>query len=118
MMARLVSVIAPTRVSRARRANRPNAKAASAMSPRPASAISWMFGRYAITLIVTSSVIGVAAAYASRDLMKTFVTRAEESNWPLIAVVAGLLAAVTLVAALIPARRAARLDPMTALRHE
>lgn len=84
----------------------------------PARAISWLIGRHAIVLIVSSCAIGMAASYASRDLMKTFIAQAGASDWPLLATIAALLAAVALVAALIPARRAARLDPVTALRHE
>lgn len=80
--------------------------------------IGWMIGRRAIGLIVASSAIGVAATYASRDLMKTFVAQAGSSNWPLVATVAAVLGVVALVAAVIPARRATRMSPVAALRHD
>jgi len=74
-----------------------------------------------MTLTVIGIVIGLAGAYA---LMKYLETLTEllfgvqpRDPWT-FAVIALLLGAVALVACLVPARRATRVDPLTALRYE
>lgn len=84
----------------------------------PAGAITWMIARHATALIVVACAIGAAAAYGSRDLMKGFVAQAAASDWMLPAAIAALLGGIALAAAMVPARRAAHLDPVAALRHE
>ncbi len=74
--------------------------------------------RRAFTLAVLGVAIGLAGALALGRAVQSllFATRASD---PLVLLgVALLLAAVTLLASLLPARRAARTDPSTALRYE
>jgi len=80
-----------------------------------------MVVREGMTLTVIGIVIGLAGAYA---LMKYLETLTEllfgvqpRDPWT-FAVIALLLGAVALVACLVPARRATRVDPLTALRYE
>jgi putative ABC transport system permease protein len=71
-----------------------------------------------LRLAVVGVTIGIAGALlATRLLSKLlFQTRTTEP-WPYVAVAAMLLA-TTLLASYLPARRAARLDPLVALRYE
>jgi len=63
-------------------------------------------------------VIGFAAALGVAQLMQSALFGASALDPVVFAATAFLLAAAGLVAAYIPARRAARIDPMLALRHD
>ncbi|HXM43261.1 MAG TPA: ABC transporter permease [Bryobacteraceae bacterium] len=64
--------------------------------------------------LAAGAVLAVAAGYAAGSLL--FGLRPTDAG--ILAMAAGLLAAVTIAASYLPAWRAARLDPMTALREE
>jgi ABC-type antimicrobial peptide transport system permease subunit len=69
-------------------------------------------------LALTGAVVGVAGAALLSRLMKGLLYGVKPSD-PLTFVIAGVvLAATAVLATLIPARRAMRIEPMTALRHE
>jgi ABC-type antimicrobial peptide transport system permease subunit len=80
-----------------------------------------MIVREGMSLTVVGIVIGLAGAYV---LMKYLQSLTEllfgvEATDPwTFAVIAVLLGVVTLVACLVPARRATKVDPLTALRYE
>lgn len=61
---------------------------------------------------------GVGAALAATRLMRAMLYQVEPNDLLTYACVTTVLALVTLVACWIPARRAARVDPMVALRYE
>ncbi len=69
-------------------------------------------------LAVSGVAIGVCAALLLTRAMQTLLYGVSPFDPATFAAVAGLLGAVALVACWVPARRAARVDPMTALRHE
>jgi putative ABC transport system permease protein len=74
--------------------------------------------RSGLVLTVIGVVIGLAAAFALTRWMKTLLFAVNPTDAvTLIAVCAGVLI-TALVACLIPARRATRVDPMVALRYE
>jgi len=62
--------------------------------------------------------IGVAGAFAAGRLMASLLHEVKPNDPAVLAGATALLAAIALAACCLPARRAARLDPMTALRHE
>ncbi|MCI0486444.1 MAG: ABC transporter permease [Blastocatellia bacterium] len=69
-------------------------------------------------LAVAGVVIGLAASYFLTRLMKRLLFEMSASDPVTFALVALLLSVVALVACWVPARRAARVDPMEALRYE
>lgn len=88
-----------------------------ALGAQPRNIFALVIGR-GMAVIFVGLALGVAGALALTRLISTmlFSIRAED---PLTyAVVALLLAAVALFACYVPARRAMRVDPMVALRHE
>jgi putative ABC transport system permease protein len=83
-----------------------------------ATQVRWMFLKTGAGVIVAGVILGVPAALVvGRLLQNTFVRTEARDPVTLIATVA-LLAIVALVASIVPAQRATRLEPTTALRIE
>jgi predicted permease len=74
--------------------------------------------RESLTLVGIGLVLGVAIAYGVRRFVESMLFGLTSTDPITYAVVAGLLVVVALLAALRPAQRAARVDPVIALRSE
>lgn len=88
-------------------------RAAVGASPR---ALVRMILRESLALILPGVVIGVILALAFARLMKSFVYRVQPADPVSILMAAAFLTAVAALAAWLPARRAAAVDPASALR--
>ena len=77
-----------------------------------------MVVRYGIKLNLIGLAIGAAGPYAVRQVLATQVFGISTADPAIYAAVVVLMVAVSLLACYIPARRAARVDPLTALRWE
>ena len=62
--------------------------------------------------------VGLAGALAAGRILASLLHEVQPGDPMVLASTAGLLAAVALIACYLPARRAAKLDPMRALRYE
>jgi predicted permease len=81
-------------------------------------AVVWMVARRALALVIAGIAVGLPLAWMlSRKVQSMLFGLTATDAGVMTAAVASLVAA-GLVAAYVPARRAARVDPMTALRHE
>jgi putative ABC transport system permease protein len=69
-------------------------------------------------LAVAGSVMGVGAALLLRKVMASFLYGLSASDPLVLSLVPCVMTAVILMASWLPARRAARIDPVTALRYE
>jgi predicted permease len=97
-----------------------------ALGARP-QAVSWMVLRETLLLAVGGITIGVPAAIAISPVLDRALASGGTSSFAyglkphdpaMMAVAVFVLAAVAFVAGYLPARRAARVDPMVALRHD
>jgi putative ABC transport system permease protein len=88
-----------------------------ALGAESADVLSMVLGR---TLILAGAgiAIGAAGALAVTRALATFLFEVKPTDPATFMAVAALLAGVALLAGLIPARRAANVDPMVALRYE
>jgi len=68
--------------------------------------------------VATGIAIGLAASFGLTRLMANMLYGVEASDPATFCAVALALSAVGLAASILPARRAVRIDPTTALRHE
>ena len=71
-----------------------------------------------LALVLIGIVIGVAAALALSRLITSLLFEVSPTDCVTFMVVGALLAAVALLASLVPARRATKVDPLVALRYE
>lgn len=74
--------------------------------------------RRGLRLVGTGVVLGLMGAFALGRVLGSLLYQTSAFDAGVIAAVTGLLALVALLASWLPARRAARVDPMTALRAE
>ncbi len=80
--------------------------------------VFWMVLRNGLVLAVAGLLIGLAAAAALTRVLISFLYGVGEMDPFTFTGVALLIAAVTAAASFLPARRATRVDPLVALRHE
>lgn len=84
----------------------------------PASQVLRMVAMHGLALAACGLVIGGALAVAVTRLMRQVLYEVSPMDGPTYATVAAVLLAVAMIACIVPAQRAARLDPMIALRDE
>jgi putative ABC transport system permease protein len=71
-----------------------------------------------VKVAVVGVVLGLIAARLAAHVLDSLLFGVAASDPFIFAINAAILVAVALLASVIPARRAARVDPMVALRHE
>jgi predicted permease len=81
-------------------------------------AVLWMVARRALGLVAAGIIVGLPVAWVLARKVQSMLFGLTPTNAGVLAAAVVSLAAAGLVAAYFPARRAARVDPMTALRHE
>lgn len=74
-----------------------------------ASVLRWTFG---------GAALGLSAAWFCARLLQSLLFEVQARDPLLLSLAVLILLAVTFLAAWVPARRAARVDPMVALRYE
>ena len=80
--------------------------------------VLWLTMRETVMLLVGGVVIGLPVTMAATRLLKQFLFGLEPQDPTTIACATIILIAAGVLAGLLPARRAAHIDPMTALRRE
>ncbi len=80
--------------------------------------VLWMVLRESLTLVVLGVLIGIGAAWAATQSISSLLFGLSPTDPAAYALGSVLLLTVALLAASLPARRAARTDPMQALRTE
>jgi ABC-type antimicrobial peptide transport system permease subunit len=80
--------------------------------------ILWLVLRHGITRIAIGVAIGVLAAIGVSRVLSSVLVNTSATDLATFVSICILLAAVTLLACFVPARRATRLDPVDALRTE
>ena len=88
-----------------------------ALGAQPAH-VRWLFLRTGALVVAAGLVLGVPASLWVGRLLQNNVVRVESRDLAMLIAMVVILAIVALVASIIPARRATRLEPTVALRIE
>ena len=88
-----------------------------ALGARQSHVLRLIFGQSLMMLLI-GTVIGLAGAFALTRLMSTLLFGVTSTDPLTYVSVVGILTIVALLACYIPARRAAKVDPLIALRYE
>lgn len=88
-----------------------------ALGARPWPVLRQLFARHAWQLGLGLA-LGIAAGVPLAQRLVTALPTIAPGGWPVAAVAVVVLGLAALLAVIVPARRALRVDPMTALRHE
>jgi len=88
-----------------------------ALGARPEDVVRHVLGEN-LVLVLVAVAAGLGGAWALTRYLKTMLYGVTTLDAPTLAVAPAILAATVALASLGPARRAARVDPMTALREE
>jgi ABC-type antimicrobial peptide transport system permease subunit len=82
------------------------------------SGVLWMVMRESLTLVGAGVALGIPAALAAGRLVSSVLYGTKATDPIIIAASALVMIAVAALAGYLPARRAAKVDPMVALRYE
>jgi ABC-type antimicrobial peptide transport system permease subunit len=80
--------------------------------------VIWMVLRQVLIMAVVGLALGLPIAYASSQLVESFLFGMKPNDPRAIAAAVAVLLAAAFAAGFWPARKASRIDPMNALRHE
>ena len=80
--------------------------------------ILWLVLRLALVQLAIGLPIGIAGAFGVGRLLQSLLVQTSPTDPLTLVSIVTLLVGVAVLACLWPARRAARLDPMLALRYE
>jgi putative ABC transport system permease protein len=88
-----------------------------ALGAKPSDILKMVL-RQGLTLAIAGLVLGVVGALALTRLLRSLLFEVQTTDISTFAIVVAALFTVTLVACYLPARRATKVDPLTALRYE
>ena len=80
--------------------------------------VIWMVAREACIMLAIGIAVGIPSGIAATSAFKAMLFNVSKADPLAIAAAIGTLIAISVAAAVIPARRASRVDPMVALRYE
>jgi predicted permease len=80
--------------------------------------VLWMILRDGILLVVLGAIVGIPAAFGVTRFVSSFLYGLTARDPTTMALATALLVLVTIIASLLPARRASKVDAMVALRYE
>jgi macrolide transport system ATP-binding/permease protein len=80
--------------------------------------VVWMVLRQAFVLAAAGLAVGVPIALGASRFVESFLFGVKPNSPTALVLAVAILLSASLLASYMPARRASRIDPMTALRHE
>ena len=80
--------------------------------------VMWLVVRQGMACALIGIAVGLMAAYGLTRLMKTLLFNVTATDPTTFVAISCLLIGIALLAAWLPARRATKVDPLIALRHE